>query len=196
MAGDPERGPARRSRSARAGVDPIAPASPGSIETVVARMHASGRRLILPAVLVIGVCALTGYLAGSLAGPWENIALPFAAAFVVLVAGVIPYLVWARGVYLITTRRLVITRGFFVRERLEVLHDRGAQVMLRQGPLQSLARSGDVTIALSDTQKVTLADVPDARLVQSALIDLMQHSSGIVQPRSRQPAATRRPFDP
>lgn len=159
-------------------------------------MHSSARRLILPAALVVVVCAATGYLAGNLAEPWENIALPFAGAFLVLVAGVIPYLVWARRVYLITTRRLVATRGFFVRERLELLHDRTAHVSVRQGPLQSLAGSGDVTIALSETNTVTLADVPDAKLVQAALLDLMQHSSGIVAPRSRQPAATRRPFDP
>jgi membrane protein YdbS with pleckstrin-like domain len=186
----------RRDRGAPPGADPVAPAAPGSAETVVARMHSSARVLVLPAVAVIAVCAAAGYFSGNLPESWENAALPFAAGFLVLVIGVLPLLLWASRVYVVTTHRVVERRGLFSRRRQELPHSRSGEVVVRRGPLQILARSGDVVVAGRGGEEFVLRDVPDAVLVRQTLADLMLHGSGMTAPRSRQPEATRRPFDP
>jgi len=179
-----------------AGVDPIAPATSTGTEQTVARLHPSSRRLILPAIIVVAVCAATGFLAGNLPEEWENVALPFVAATVILFTGVFPLLFWLNRVYLITTRRIVAKRGLFTRERREILHSRTHQIVLRRGPLQILARSGDIVVMSGEEELFRLADVPSADLVHEALLHLVEHGSSVPLSRSRQPEETRRPFDP
>lgn len=187
-------GRSRRGRSSA----PIEPPKRGSTtETTVARMHASARRLVLPGIAVLGVSAATGYLSGRLTQPWERIALPVGAVALLLLLGVIPYLVWLSRVYVITTRRIVLRSGFFLRSRQEVLLTRGFDVTLRRGPLQALSGSGHVLIDVGADEPVVLRDVPSAALVQAALADLMEYSTNVVgTKRQQQIAATRRPFDP
>ncbi|HEY8589264.1 MAG TPA: PH domain-containing protein [Naasia sp.] len=187
-------GGSRRGRSSA----PIEPPKRGSTtETTVARMHASGRRLVMPAILVLAVCGGAGYLSGRLTQPWERIAIPVGAVALVVLVGVIPFLVWLSRVYVITTRRIVLRSGFFVRSRQEVLLTRGFDVTLRRGPLQALAGSGDILIDTGAAEPVVLRDVPAAAQVQAALGDLMEYSTNVVgTKRQQQIAATRRPFDP
>jgi membrane protein YdbS with pleckstrin-like domain len=190
-------GQPRRGRSG-APVEPIAaPKRGSSSEHVVARMHSSARRLILPALIVIAVSGATAYFAGRLPERWQNIALPFVALTIVILFGLIPYLAWLGRVYTITTRRLVVRSGFLVRSRQEVLLTRGFEVTLRRGPLQAMTRSGDVFVDMGTEQPIILKDVPGAAQVQAALADLVElstHAPGTK--RQQQIAATRRPFDP
>lgn len=179
-------------------VEPIQPPKRGSSqEHVVARMHSSARRLILPALIVIATCGAAGYFTGRLPERWQNIALPFAALAVVILLGLLPFVVWLARVYTLTTRRLVIRTGFFVRTRQEVLLTRGFDVTVRRGPLQALAGSGDIFVDTGSDSVVVLKDVPGAVQVQAALSDLMELSTHVVGTRRQQQiAATRRPFDP
>ena len=190
-------GSPRRGRSGAHGEPIAAPKRGSSAEHVVARMHSSARRLVLPALIAVAVTGAAGYLAGRMPAAWENFALPFAALAVVLIFSVLPFLVWLGRVYTITTRKLVVRSGFLVHTRQELLLTRGYDVTLRRGPVQAMFRSGDIFVDSGADQPVILKDVPGAAQVQAALADLMElstHATGTK--RQQQIAATRRPFDP
>jgi membrane protein YdbS with pleckstrin-like domain len=155
-------------------------------EAVVARLRPHARRLVFPSLALIVVAGLTGYFAGSFAESWQNIALLVAAALLIVVLWLGPLLAWLGTHYTITTRRIVLRTGFFVRVRQEMLHSRGYDVTVRKGALQSLFKSGDVEVNTGLDHPVVLRDVPHADLVQSALHDLMENSINPVAARRQQ----------
>lgn len=146
------------------------------IESVVARLRPHGRRLFWPCVVLVGTVGAVSFFFGRLTEQWQNLALLAGGGLVVLVLWLLPLLAWLGHRYIITTRRLVLRRGFFVRTRQELLHSRGYDVTVRKNALQSMFGSGDVRINTGLDRPVVLRDVPGADLVQSALHDLMERS--------------------
>lgn len=159
-------------------------------ERVVARLRPHGRALFWPSVVLIVVVGAVGYFQGSFAEPWENIALLAGAALVILLLWLLPMVAWLGKRYVITTRRIILRTGFFVRVRQELLHSRGYDVTVRQNGMQSMFRSGTVLINTGLDQPVVLKDVPGADLVQAALHDLMERSLNPIAAR-RQAEASR-----
>lgn len=162
----------------------------------MARLHPSARWLILPVIALAAVAAGGAYAFSSVTETWQRIALPAAALVLVVLLGVLPFLLWASRVYLITTRRIVATRGLFTRERREIQHNRANRLQLRRGPLQRVAGTGDIVISQGEREVFRLLDVPGAALVEEALLDLMEFSGGSTLARGRVPEETRRSFDP
>lgn len=160
-----------------------------SPETVVARLRPHGRALFFPIVALIATVAAGSYYYGSFAEQWQNLTVLGAGAVIVLVAWVLPTLAWLGRNYTITTRRIVLRSGFFVRIRQELLHSRGYDVSVRKNGMQSLFGSGDVRINTGLERPVVLKDVPRANLVQSALHDLMEKSQGSVAARRQRDQA-------
>ncbi|MDX2025829.1 PH domain-containing protein, partial [Microcella sp.] len=101
---------------------------------------------------------------------------------------VLPLLRWLSTQYLITTRRVVLRSGLFVRTRHEVLLSRSYDVTVRQSGLQPVFRSGDVLITTGADRPVILRDVPNAGLVQRVLSDVMEASTTSI-------ATIRRPIE-
>jgi membrane protein YdbS with pleckstrin-like domain len=155
-------------------------------EAVVARLRPHSRRLVFPSLALLVVAAVAGYFAGSLPEDWQNLAVLIGGAVLILLLWLVPLLAWLGSHYTITTRRVVLRTGFFVRVRQEMLHSRGYDVTVRQGALQRVFRSGDVQINIGLDHPVVLRDVPNADLVQSALHDLMEHSLNPVAARRQQ----------
>lgn len=151
-----------------------------------------GRVLFWPTVVLIGSLGATTYFFGRFAEVWQNIALVAAGAFLVLVLWLLPLLAWLGRRYTITTRRIVLRKGFFVRVRQELLHSRGYDITVRKNALQSMFGSGDVQINTGLEHPVVLRDVPNADLVQSALHDLMERSINPIAAR-RQAAESSAP---
>lgn len=145
-------------------------------ERVVARLRPHGRAMFWPSVVLVGVCGAIGYFGGSFPEQWENVALIAGGALVVVLLWLLPLLYWLGKRYVITTRRIIIRSGFFVRTRQELLHSRGYDVTVRKNGLQSLFGCGDVLVNTGLDRPVALKDVPSADLVQSALHDLMEAS--------------------
>ncbi|MES2092824.1 MAG: PH domain-containing protein [Actinomycetota bacterium] len=159
-------------------------------ERVVARMRPHARALFWPSVVLVGVAAAVGYYQGSFAESWQNIALLAAASLVVVLLWLLPLVAWLGTRYVITTRRIILRTGFFVRIRQELLHSRGYDITVRQNGLQSLFRSGNILINTGLDQPVVMKDVPGADLVQAALHDLMENSLNPIAAR-RQAEASR-----
>ncbi|MGV9770218.1 PH domain-containing protein [Microbacterium sp. NPDC003461] len=155
-------------------VDTPPPGVPAPEELVVARFRRSGRRLFWSALLVVVVAGATGYLWGNLPEPFEDWMLAAAAAALVLLGAILPWIAWLSHRYTITTRRVIAARGLFSRSRAELTHARGYAVNTRRGPLQRLWGTGTLTLADGMEGKIVLADIPSPRLVAEVLTDQIE----------------------
>ncbi|RQP12632.1 MAG: PH domain-containing protein [Microbacteriaceae bacterium] len=143
-------------------------------EAVVARLRSHGRAIVLPCIVLVADAAALGYFGGTLPEPWQNWLLLTGAVLVAVLLFLLPVIAWLGRNYTITTRRIVLRGGVFVRTRQELLHSRGYDVTVRKNGLQGMFGSGDVIINTGLEHPVVLRDVPGANLVQATLHDLME----------------------
>lgn len=155
-------------------------------EAVVARLRSHGRVLVLPCLVLVADVAALGYFGGNFKEAWQNWAVLAGAVLVAVLFFLVPLVAWLGRNYTITTRRIVLRSGVFVRTRQELLHSRGYDVTVRTAGLQGLFGSGDVRINTGLEQPVVLRDVPGAALVQATLHDLMELSINPVASRRQQ----------
>jgi membrane protein YdbS with pleckstrin-like domain len=165
---------------------PVAPrpsaAQTGTVvppERVVARLRPHARSLFWPAIALVVAAFGYGYLAERFEQPLARGATLFGVLLWTLVFFLLPYFAWLSRRFIITTRRIVIRRGFFVRRRQELLHSRGYEVELARGPLQAMFGSGNLRITVSGESVLIMRDVPKARTVQIALHDLMENAASL-----------------
>ena len=145
-------------------------------EQVIVRLRRSGRHLVWPAIFFVALCFGTGYWWDRLPAPWLNGALPIVAAGLMVLLSLLPLVFWLNRVTIITTRRLIVTQGFLVRERTEFLLGRASDAVLRRRPIQLLSNSGDVIVHAGAEGTLVLRDVPRARLVHRAITDLIERA--------------------
>ncbi|MFC6354775.1 PH domain-containing protein [Luethyella okanaganae] len=160
--------------------------APAPAEQVVVRLRRHARILFWPSLLLVACCGVTGYFAGELPESWQNLALLGSAAAVVLLLWLLPLVAWLSRRYTITTRRVIVRHGFFVRVRQELLHSRGYDVTVRKSWLQSAFGSGDVHVNAGLEKPIVLRDVPNADLVQKVLHDLMESNQSVMAARRQQ----------
>jgi uncharacterized membrane protein YdbT with pleckstrin-like domain len=154
----------------------VAAPTPVQPEVVIARLRPHGRALFWPTLFLFGICAATGYFSGSLAEPWLNSLLLAGAAAALVLLWLVPLVSWLTRRYTITTRRIILVHGLFVRTRQEVLHSRGYDVSVRRTWLQSLFGSGTIRVSSGTEHRLDLRDVPGAALVQQVLQDLTEQA--------------------
>jgi hypothetical protein len=151
------------------------PPSRETPEQVIVRLRRSGRHLVWPAIFFVALCFGTGYWWGRFTlMPWLNTALPIVAAGLTVLLSLLPLIFWLNRVTIITSRRLIVTQGFLVRERTEFVLGRASDAVLRRRPIQLLSGSGDVIVHAGAEGTMILRDVPRARLVHRAISDLIQ----------------------
>jgi uncharacterized membrane protein YdbT with pleckstrin-like domain len=172
--------------------DETGPTSPEA-ERVIASLRPHARALFWPSLVLIATVGAVSYFAGQFAEPWQNWTIVAAAVLVVVLLWLLPTLAWLAKRYVITTRRIVLRNGLFVRSRQELLHSRGYDVTVRKHALQTMFRSGNVVINTGLDRPVVLCDIPRADLVQAALHDLMERNQSMVASRRQQDAS--RPTD-
>ena len=146
-------------------------------ERAVSRLRPHARALALPSIVLVAVAGAASYGAFALDELWLQLAALFVGLVVIGLLWLLPLLSWLSTQYLITTRRIVLRRGLFVRTRQEVLLSRGHDVTVRRAGLQSAFRSGDVLINTGLDRPIVLRDVPRADLVAEALTDLLEAST-------------------
>ncbi|MHA3683307.1 PH domain-containing protein [Leucobacter sp. HY1908] len=144
-------------------------------EAVVLRVRPHGRRLLLPVVLVAAVAAATGYWVGTLPAAWMNTLAGIGAVVLVLLVGLLPLLSWLTHRTTVTSRRVIVRSGLFVRHRSEVPLSRVREVRTRRGPMQRLWGSSDIVLLVGN-ESVMVRDVPGAAVVAEALQDLMERN--------------------
>ncbi|MBH0116154.1 PH domain-containing protein [Salinibacterium sp. NG253] len=152
-------------------------------EAIVARVRSHARALTFPGIVFVATAGALGYFFGSFPENWQNLALLTAGLLVIIVAWFLPFFGWLARNYTITTRRVVLSSGVFVRIRQELLHSRGYDVTVRQSWVQRMFGSGDLLINAGHDHPVVLRDIPSVSLTQAALHDLMENNQNVVSLR-------------
>ena len=117
---------------------------------------------------------------------WQQLTATGVALLVVVAGCLVPFMAWIARRITITTRRIVIRHGLFVRVREEILHGRGYEVVVRRTWGQRIFGSGDVHIDTGhDEPGVVLRDVPRPELVQAALNELVARERARFDDRRR-----------
>ncbi len=147
-------------------------------EVVIARVRPHARVLFWPSLVLIAVSAGYGFFGSRFDESWQNIVVLCVSGLLVIVGWLLPLLSWLARNYTITTRRLVLRSGVFVRVRQELLFSRAFDVTVRQAGLQALFRSGDVLVSLGRDGRLVMKDVPSADLIQQTLHDLIEANGG------------------
>lgn len=164
------------------------PGSPAP-ELLVARVRGHARRLFWSALILVGTCAAVGYFTNNVPFSWaNNLMLWLAAAVVILVFVLIPFVVWLSRRYTITTRRVIAQYGIFARRRRELPHARGYTIAVRRGPIQRLWGSGTLTLSNGVDAPLQLVNVPHVRLLHEVLVDQVEVNQ-ILAHRDAQSAA-------
>lgn len=146
-------------------------------ERAIARLRPHARVLVLPSIALIAVVGAGTFGVFAVDEVWQSLTVLAVAIASVGLFWVLPLLRWLSTQYLITTRRVVLRSGLFVRTRHEVLLSRSYDVTVRQSGLQPAFRSGDVLITTGADRPVVMRDVPRAEIVQRALGDVMEAST-------------------
>jgi len=152
-------------------------------EAIVARVRSHARALTFPGIVLVATAGALGYFYGSFAEDWQNLAVLAAGLLLIVVLWFFPFFAWLAKNYTITTRRVVLVSGIFVRVRQELLHSRGYDVTVRQSWIQRMFGSGDLLINAGHDYPVVLRDIPSVLITQSALHDLMENNQNVVSMR-------------
>lgn len=157
-------------------------------ELRIATFRRGAELLVFPAIVLIAVAGATAYLYTNLPDPYEDWMLFLAAAGVVLLAVVIPWWVWASRTYILTTRRIIVSRGMLIRRRSELLHATGYRVEVVRGPIQRLFGRGTLILS-SGGAELALKGVHSPRLVRETLSDQIEICQILAHRQAQQAAA-------
>ncbi|MDZ8201553.1 PH domain-containing protein [Microbacterium sp. SSW1-59] len=157
------------------GSRPLVPA-PGAPtpELRIARVRPHARRLFWSVLVLLAVAGAVGYFYGNLPAPFENWMLLTAAAVIVFLLVLLPFLAWWSRTYVITTRRVIERHGVFVRRRRELSHVRGYSIGVRRGVLQRMWGAGTLTLSNGVDEPLRLRNIPHVALVHEALVDQVE----------------------
>jgi uncharacterized membrane protein YdbT with pleckstrin-like domain len=155
----------------------ITPLTPEQAEPVVARIRRHGRVLVLPSLVLIVAAGAAGYVPSLLTEQWMFVTFWVVAAAVVLLLWLLPLISWMGSRVIITTRRVVVYNGFFVRTRQEILCARIHDVTVRRNAIQGIFGSGDVLLNTGAEKPIRLRDLPKPNLVLAALTDLVEKNA-------------------
>lgn len=144
-------------------------------EEIVVRVRRHGRHLTFPVMVLFLVAGLGGFFIGTLPELWMNVAA--AAGALALLAFVVigPVLGWLARRAVVTTRRVIMHHGFFVRHRTEVSLARVREVRSKQNPIQRMWGSGDIDLYIG-AEAVRIPDAPGLKTLHAALQELSERS--------------------
>ena len=145
-------------------------------EVVVFRLRRHGRRLTLPVLALLALAAAAGYFIGSFPEGWQNVLAIFGAAAALVLLVLFPLFAWLAQTDTVTTRRIIVRRGFFVRHRTETSLGRIREVRSKRGLVQRMFGSGTIELLSGSETPLRLVDVPGSDLVVDAVQELIERS--------------------
>ena len=147
-------------------------------EDVVMSMRTHAKALILPAVVLIVLAAIGGFLTAILgdssAEQWVVIVIWVAVALGMIVWSLAPFIRWMTTEYTVTSKRVLLTSGVFTRTGRAIPLYRINDVTFEKGLLDRILGCG--TLVVSDASEQTgmrLNDVPRIEWVHRQLTDLV-----------------------
>jgi uncharacterized membrane protein YdbT with pleckstrin-like domain len=155
------------------------PAAAPQAERVIARLRPHARAMFWPSLALIAGCGGVGYFGSSLTDTWAPLLVWAGGALVIVVVFLLPLAHWLSIRYTITTRRIILRSGFFVRTRHEILHSRGYDITVTSTWLQSAFRTGTLRLKRGADGTIVVRDVPHVEIVQAALHDLLENARNL-----------------
>jgi len=157
-------------------------------ELRIATFRRGAELLVFPAILLVVVAGVVGYLYTNLPDPYEDWMLLSAAGALVLLAVALPWWIWASRTYILTTRRIIVSRGLLVRRRSELLHATGYRIEVVRGPIQRLFGRGTLILS-SGGVELALKGVHSPRLVRETLSDQIEICQILAHRQAQQAAS-------
>ncbi|MDQ6935010.1 MAG: PH domain-containing protein [Actinomycetota bacterium] len=150
-------------------------------EQLVARTRTHAKALFLPALVLLVVVALAGYLSslpqGSSRSTWL-IVIWVVAALALLVFTLWPFLKWLATTYVVTNRRLITRTGVFTRRGHDIPLNRVSDVSYERGLFDRMLGCGTLVISdASQEGRVRLRDVPRVEHLQLEISDQVFHGT-------------------
>ena len=151
-------------------------------EVVVLRLRPHGRALVLPAVALVLVMGVGGFVAARVpAGGWQvpgRLAVLVVGLLLLVRLCVRPWLRWLGTRVVLTDRRVQLRSGLLRTTSRDVPLGRIADVGVRRSLLQRMTGSGTLLLdTTGDRGRVVVPDVPDvqevARVVGELVDDLL-----------------------
>lgn len=131
--------------------------------------------MLFPVLAMFIIVGAGAYYIGSLPEAWMNLAAAGGAVLLFILLGVAPLITWLARRTVVTTRRVITRRGFFVRHRSEVTLARVREVRTRQTIAQRLFGSGDLVLMVG-ADATTIHDAPGIRALHGAVQELSERS--------------------
>jgi uncharacterized membrane protein YdbT with pleckstrin-like domain len=150
-------------------------------EHVVLGTRTHVKALLLPAVVLIVVAGLAGYLSslpdGDHAAVWRWVIWVVAGLMLAWFV-VAPFLRWLLTTYTFTNRRLITRTGVLTRRGHDIPLNRISDVSYEKGLVDRLFGCGTLVISdASELGRVELSDIPRVEQAQLTLSDQLFHGS-------------------
>lgn len=144
--------------------------------------------LILPAVVLILVAGVGGYLAslpnGDQAGVWRIVIGVIALALVIWFVFA-PFLRWLLTTYTFTSRRLITRTGVFTRRGHDIALNRISDISYEKDLVDRIFGCGTLVVSdASELGRVELRDIPRVERAQLTVSDELYHRADRTTPRS------------
>jgi uncharacterized membrane protein YdbT with pleckstrin-like domain len=150
-------------------------------EHVVLSTRTHVKALILPAVVLIVIAGLAGYLSslpdGDHAGTWRWVLWVITAVLLVFFC-VKPFLDWLFTTYTFTNRRLITRTGILTRRGHDIPMNRISDISYEKGLVDRIFGCGTLVVSdASETGRVELKDIPDVEQAQLRVSDELFHGA-------------------
>jgi len=157
-------------------------------EHIIVSTRTHVKVLLLPAVVLIIVAGLAGYLSslpnGDQAAVWRWVIWGMAAVLIVWFT-VAPFLMWLLTTYTFTSRRLITRTGVFTRRGHDIPLNRISDISYEKSLVDRIFGCGTLVVSdASELGRVELRDIPRVEQAQLTVSDELFHRADRTNPRS------------
>ncbi len=157
-------------------------------EHVILSTRTHVKALLLPAVVLILVAGLAGYLSslpsGENANAWRWVIWGLAAVLIIWFT-VAPFLSWLVTTYTFTSRRLITRTGVFTRRGHDIPMNRISDISYEKSLIDRMFGCGTLVVSdASELGRVELRDIPRVEQAQLTVSDELYHRTDRPTPRS------------
>ena len=157
-------------------------------EHVILSTRTHAKALLLPAVVLILVAGVAGYLSslpsGENAAAWRWVIWVLAAILIIWFT-VAPFLSWLVTTYTFTSRRLITRTGVFTRRGHDIPMNRISDISYEKSLIDRMFGCGTLVVSdASELGRVELRDIPRVEQAQLTVSDELFHRADRATPRA------------
>lgn len=148
-------------------------------ESVVVSTRTHVKALLLPALTLVGVAGLAGFLltlpSGEQAGLWRTV-IGVVALLLVLWRSAWPFVLWLTTTYTFTDRRLITREGVLTRRGHDISLSRISDISYEKDLLDRVLGCGTLVVSDAGDLALELHDIPRVEEVQRHVSELLHQT--------------------